>query len=100
MNKQYIVQSYIIDERKFFYDYLIDNDYSPVENFKHIDFINNKFPFVIEPNKTFWICQSITCCAAASQCGAIITIEDYFTIAKNNNYQLIINPKNSKTKSP
>ena len=78
MDKQYIVNSKDISERETLYNYLMDNGYQPVENFKHQEFINNTFPFVIESNQTFWICESITCCAAASSCNAIITIYDFF----------------------
>lgn len=93
MNKQYIVQSYDIEERNNFYHYLINNGYTPIENFKNQNFINNKFPFVIEDNKTFWICESITCCAAASCCKAIITIDKYFDIIKKDEKQLVLKIK-------
>lgn len=78
MKKQYIIRCNNIDERKCFYNYLIDSGYKPMDNFKHQDFINNRFPFVVEPNHTFWVCESIACCAAAVSCGAIITIQEYF----------------------
>lgn len=90
MKKQYIVQSNNIDERKSFYNYLIDNGYKPKENFKNRNYINNHFPFVIEHDKTFWISESITCCAAAYSCGAIITIDEYFNIIKENKHELIL----------
>ena len=83
MNNQYIVKCKDIEERKMLYNYLIDNGYQPVDNFKHQNFINNTFPFVIEPNQTFWICESISCCAAASSCHAIITVNEYFNCIKN-----------------
>lgn len=86
MKKQYIVQSNNINEREIFYNFLINNGYIPVKNNKN--YINNKFPFVVEPNKTFWICESITCCAAAASCGAIITIDQYFNIIKNNSFKI------------
>ena len=90
MEKQYIVQSHNTSERLCFYNYLITNGYVPVKNFQNQNFINNNFPFVIEANRTFWICQSITCCAAAASCGAIISIDDYFNIIKQNNKTLIL----------
>ncbi|MBQ3021609.1 MAG: hypothetical protein IJD92_05260 [Bacilli bacterium] len=90
MKNQYIVQSSNINDRKNFYNFLIDNGYIPVANFKHQNFINNKFPFVVESNKTFWICESITCCAAAASCGAIISIDEYFNIIKNNDSKLVL----------
>ena len=54
MKKQLIVLPKDILERKELYDYLINNNYKVLENYKNVDFINNKFPFVIESNKTFW----------------------------------------------
>ena len=90
MEKQYIVQSNNIDERRLFYNYLISNGFSPIENFKQQNFVNNQFPFIIEHDKTFWICESITCCAAAASCGAIITIDEYFNIIKNNTVELVL----------
>ena len=83
MKKQYIIKCSDIFEREQFYNYLIKNGYKPIDNFKHQKFIDNHFPFVIEPNKTFWICESITCCAAASHAGIMITIDDYFKIIDN-----------------
>ncbi len=89
MVKQYIVQSNNIEERRNFYNYLVNNGYKPIENFKQQNFINNKFPFVIEHDKTFWICESITCCAVASACGAIISVDEYFNIVKNHEYKFV-----------
>ena len=43
MVKQYIVQSNNIEERRNFYNYLVNNGYKPIENFKQQNFINNKF---------------------------------------------------------
>lgn len=91
---QYIVQCNNISERKIFYNYLIGNDYKPVDNFKHQNFINNNFPFILEPNNTFWICESITCCAAAASCGAIITMQEYFNLMEKQKNELVLKNKN------
>ena len=85
MKRQYIIKCSNKTERKELYDYLIENGYKPVENFKNRDFINNHFPFVIEPNKTFWVCESVTCCAIASMRNIMITVNDYYEIIKNEN---------------
>lgn len=91
---QYIIQCKNINERKSFYNYLIDNDYKPVDNFRHQNFINNSFPFVLEPNNTFWICESITCCAAAASCGAIITMQEYFNLTEKQKHELVLKNRN------
>ena len=99
MEKQYMVQSFNIDERQDFYNYLINNGYEPKENFINDDFINSRFPFVIEPDKTIWICRSVTCCAAAATCNAIITIDEYYNIIKNNNLELVLKLSNKNNNS-
>ena len=83
MRKQYIVKCKDTTEREYFYNYLISNNFKPIEKFKHQNFIDNIFPFVVEPNNTFWICESITCCAAAASCGVIITVDEYFNRTKD-----------------
>ena len=69
---QYIVNCRGRMARINFYNYLIKNGYIP--NHRHItsNYMNSRFPFVIESDKYFWICESITCCARASQNGQII----------------------------
>ena len=98
MHKQYIIKCKDNTERKYFYDYLIGNNFKPVEKFKHKNFIDNVFPFVVEPNNTFWICESITCCAAAASCGAIITVDEYFKCIKDQRKSLSLKkaPKKSE----
>ena len=88
MNNQYIVNCRNVDERLVLYNYLINNNYQPVHIYQ--DIINNKFPFVIESNNTFWICESITCCAAAVSCGVMITIEEFFNQINANKKTLLI----------
>lgn len=93
---QYLVQSTNLEERNEFYNYLINNGYTPVNNLKKQTIINNKFPFVIEENNTFWICESITCCAVASSNGRIISIKEYFNNINKDNSKLILKLKNNK----
>ena len=88
MKKQYIVQSNSINEKKKFYNHLINKGYKPIKNIEQQKIINSHFPFVIEQDNFFWICESITCCAAATSCSAIITIDKYLDIIKNNNDKL------------
>ena len=73
---QYIV-SVKDNNRKEFYDYLIKKGYMPIDRHISHDFINNNFPFVIEDNNTFWICESITCCACATAKKRIISSEKF-----------------------
>jgi hypothetical protein len=87
MNTQHIVRCKDNSERKLLYNYLINNGYEPVEIFKSQNFISNHFPFVIEPNKTFWICESVTCCAAATSQGVMKTVDEFFDIINNKKTQ-------------
>ena len=93
MKTQYIVQCKDIHKRKLFYKYLISNGVKPVDNFKNQNFINNNFPFVVESNGKFWICESITCCTTAVSCGAIIDMKKYFNIQEDKSYALILKNK-------
>ena len=78
--KQYIVHDVDLTKRKELYDYLKEEGYIFIDGLKEY-YVNAKFPFVIEKN-IVWICNSITCCAAAAQNGSIITIEKYFKKVK------------------
>ena len=76
-----ITMDYIVqprqDDREVFYEYLIKNEYVPL-NFTKDDFINMPFPFTISDKlKVFSILNSITCCAIASVNNKIITVEKY-----------------------
>ena len=58
-----------------FYSYIL-------ENFNLKDKIglkiDNHFPFVVDfDKKSIWICNSITCCACASQANKIISVDDF-----------------------
>ena len=75
-NKQYIVHDVKLIKRKILYNYLKENNYKFLDGEKEY-YISSKFPFVIE-EKVVWICNSITCCAAAAQSKRIITVDEYF----------------------
>ena len=74
---QFIVKVAGKEERKAFYEYIV-NTYK-VEKwypFFKRKFINNSFPFVVDfKEKSFWISDSITCCACASSQGVIYTVD-------------------------
>ena len=79
MKTQFIVQEADKRKRKEFYNYILRNyhlkKYYP---FRKKYFINSSFPFVIDfKEKSFWICDSITCCACAAQNNSIISIEEF-----------------------
>ncbi len=80
---QYIV-SVKENKRREFYNYLIKKGYKPIERHISDNYINNIFPFVIEENNTFWICESITCCACAVSQKRIINSEEFKKILKAN----------------
>ena len=84
MKEQYIVQCKDKKERKYLYTFLINNDYILIHNFTYQRVLNSAFPFVIEPNNTFWICESITCCAAAYANNGIISFNEFINL-----YQLM-----------
>ena len=81
-NKQYIVHDKDINKREELYNYLEKESYTFLDGPKEY-YVNNKFPFVIE-NNVVWICTSITCCAAAAQCGAILTTQEYYNALEQN----------------
>lgn len=76
---QYIVQEDNKMKREQFYDFIIKNyDLKITYPYYKEEFINSNFPFVIDfKEKLFWICESITCCAAAAQRGVIFTIDEF-----------------------
>ena len=83
MTRQYIVKCKDIDEKIKFYDFLINNGFEPIYKYDKNGDINNNFPFVIEADNTFWVCKSITCCAAAVTCGIMISVEQFYDILKD-----------------
>ena len=82
---QFIVNESDIYKREEFYDY-ITNYYNIEISYPYYKekFINNTFPFVIDfENNNFWICESITCCACASQAKIIYTIDEFKELTEN-----------------
>ena len=85
MKTQFIVAVAGKDERKLFYEYIVNtynlDKYYPF--FKR-QFIQSNFPFVIDfKENIFWICNSITCCACASQAKVIYTVDQFKVMTKN-----------------
>lgn len=79
---QYIVKESNINKREEFYDYIMNN-YNLINIDSKKNMINNKFPFVVDfDEKIFWICNSITCLACASQNKQIISIEEFKKVVK------------------
>ena len=79
MKKQYIISEKETKKREIFYNYIIDNyDLKISYLYEKEKFVNSIFPFVVDfKENTFWICESITCCACASQSKKIITIDEF-----------------------
>ncbi len=73
---QYIVAVHDLDERKSFYNYIL-------EKYNLNDLVNDNslksvFPFVVDFDKNqLWVCSSIACLAAAAHLGKIITIDEF-----------------------
>lgn len=77
MSKQFIVQERDYLKRRNFYEYITKKYILKVRMEKE-EMVDNKFPFVVDfDDKTFWVCESITCCAMASQSKKIISIEEF-----------------------
>lgn len=77
MSKQFIVQETDYLKRRQFYEY-ITKKYNLKVRMEKEEMIDNKFPFIVDfDDNTFWVCQSITCCAMAAQNKKIITIEEF-----------------------
>ena len=84
MKTQYIVQEESIQKREEFFNYIMNN-YNLILEYPYVKelFINNHFPFVVDfIDNTFWICESVTCCAAAASAGAIINSEKFKKLEK------------------
>ena len=83
MNKQYIVKVDGISERDSFINY-INNNYRLSNLDTKKEMINSNFPFIVDFNKNnFWVCNSITCCACASQANRIITRDEFNKMIQN-----------------
>ena len=79
MKTQFIVQEQDERKRELFYNYIHKTydlkDWYPFDKEKYIK-IN--FPFVIDfKEKSFWVCDSITCCACAAQAKVIYSIYQF-----------------------
>lgn len=73
---QYIVAISDMDKRIDFYNDILKK-YELQDLLKSTD-IESGFPFVVDfDKKTLWVCTSITCLAAASQCGKIMTLDEF-----------------------
>ena len=80
MRTQFIVKEKDTSKRRDFYHY-IKNKYKFEIHFPYYEkyFINYVFPFVIDfKEKSFWICDSITCLACAAQEKVIIGIDEFY----------------------
>ena len=83
---QFIVNTAGDKNRKAFYEYIV-NTYKLNICYPFIEekFVKSNFPFVIDfKEKSFWICDSITCCACAAQAKAIYTVEEFKIMTENN----------------
>lgn len=79
MKKQFIVQEHGVNERWDFYNYIHDN-YNLNDYFIDLkeEIETDKFPFVVDfGDNSFWICNSITCCACAAQRNQILTVSEF-----------------------
>lgn len=75
---QYIVKESNIKLRKEFYRYINDK-YNLKVLMPITKYYYSVFPFVVDLDEyNFWVCESITCCAAAAQNNRIITINEFF----------------------
>ena len=79
MRTQFIVSVSGKEEREQFFDYIVSTyNFKLGYPFVKKAFIDNKFPFVVDfADKSFWISDSITCCACAAQAGVIIDEEEF-----------------------
>ena len=85
MRTQFIVEEHDKLKREQFYNYINDkynfNNWYP---FEKEEFIESNFPFVVDfKEKSFWIVDSITCCACAAQAKVIISIDEFKKMEKN-----------------
>ena len=79
MRTQFTVQEENKEKRREFYNYIINKyDLKILYPYEEERFENSNFPFVVDfKEKNFWICDSITCCAAAAAAGVIFTIDEF-----------------------
>ena len=81
---QFIVEETDNKKREKFYDYITQKyDLRISYPFYKENFIESGFPFIVDfKERNFWVCESITCCAAAASRGVIISIKDFKKIEK------------------
>ena len=80
--EQYMVHDSDIFNRNAFYEYII-NKYNLLVRMERDEMVGSKFPFVVDlKDKSFWVCESVTCCACAAQKKKILTIEKFNEIEK------------------
>lgn len=76
---QFIVLERDKQKRKEFYEYIMKT-YKLKKHYPFFKrkFINNVFPFVVDfKENSFWVCESITCCACAAQQHVMISIDEF-----------------------
>ena len=76
---QFIVQEENKNKRGKFYDY-ITNKYELKILYPYYkeSFVKSNFPFVVDfKERNFWVCESVTCSAAAASAHVIISIEEF-----------------------
>ena len=80
----FIVQEENKRKRGKFYDYITKKyDLKITYPYYKENFIESNFPFVIDfKERLFWVCESVTCCAAAASAHVIISIEEFKKIEK------------------
>ncbi len=81
---QFIVQEDNKKKRDNFYDYITNKyDFKISYPYYKEDFIKSNFPFVVDfRERRFWVCESVTCCAAAASAHVIISIAEFKKIEK------------------
>lgn len=81
---QFIVQEENKRKRGKFYDYITKKyEFKISYPYYKEEFIKSNFPFVVDfKERLFWVCESVTCCAAAAGAHVIISIEEFKKIEK------------------
>ena len=81
---QFIVEEFDKNKREKFYYYITKKyDLKIIYPYYKEEFIKSNFPFIVDfKERSFWVCESVTCCAAAASRGVIISIEDFKKIEK------------------
>lgn len=82
---QFIVNVTSKKDRKDFYEYIVHTYKLDINYpFSKRRFIKSNFPFVVDfKEKSFWVCESVTCCACAAQAKVIYTVDQFKSMIKN-----------------